>query len=80
MNLQGLILNKYPLQERHLIGSVLLRQGKKISLKFLGGRGGGKSQKGSILEPGAMIEFGLIGANKNQQRDLWLCKDWKSVW
>ena len=48
--IEGLILSKVPYDERHVIANLLLRSGRKVSVVFYGGRGGGKKQKSSILD------------------------------
>ena len=58
-SVEGLILNKFPYGERHLICHLLLRSGNKVSVLFMGGRGGGKKLKPGVLEPGYLVEVEL---------------------
>jgi DNA repair protein RecO len=76
--MEGILLAKTPYKERDLIAKILLRTGKKISVVFHGGRGGGKKLKGSVLELGFMLSFELNRSNKNH--DLHVAKDWSVMW
>jgi DNA repair protein RecO len=75
---EGLILNKTDFQERHLICSVLLRTGKKVSILFYGGQGGGKKIKPTQLEIGAMLEIELSVSKRTS--DVHRAKEWKTLW
>lgn len=75
---EGIILSKTPFQDRHLIVHLLLRSGKKISVLFFGGRGGGKKQKSSILELGFLISVELAHTQKNV--DVYHAKEWILKW
>ena len=57
--IEGILLSKVDYQDRHSIGKILLRTGEKISCLFYGGKGGGKKQKGSMLELGYFLEIEL---------------------
>lgn len=76
--IEGILLSKIPNGERHLIGSVLLRNGKKVSVLFYGGRGGGKKQKDSILEVGHMLSVDLVPAKRGVE--LYKAREWKGLW
>lgn len=76
---EGIILNKTPFKERHLVSRVLLKNGKKISVNFLGGQGGGKKMKSSVVQLGHGIRFSLTGKLKEGDQ-LNLCKDFKPLW
>lgn len=76
--IEGLILKKTPYQERHLICHLLLRSGKKVSVLFYGGKGGGKNKKSSILEIGHMIKVELRRTKSTSE--LYNAKEWNSVW
>lgn len=56
LGLQGILLSKVSHQERHLIGQLLTRQGRRVSVLFYGGQGGGKKLKSSGLEVGHLID------------------------
>lgn len=76
--IEGLILSKVPYDERHIIASLLLRSGRKISVVFYGGRGGGKKQKSSIIELGFMLSVELAPAKHHA--DIYHAKEWNLVW
>ena len=76
--IEGIILSKLPYKERHLICNLLLRSGKKISVIFYGGRGGGKKHKSTVLELGRMLRVELKQSSK--QRDLYSAKEWTLLW
>lgn len=77
-NVEGLLISKRPYQERHVLASVLLRSGKKISTIFLGGKGGGKNQKGSSVELGSMLQIHLV--HGSSQAELKKAREWKPIW
>jgi recombinational DNA repair protein (RecF pathway) len=76
--LDGLILSKTPYQERHLVGKLLLRSGKRVSVMFYGGQGGGKKMKVSGLELGHLIKLELAQGKRNQE--MYSCKEWSVGW
>ena len=76
--IEGLILKKSPYQERHLICHLLLRSGKKVSVIFYGGKGGGKNKKSSILEIGHMIKLELRRTKSTSE--LYNAKEWDGLW
>lgn len=76
---EGIVLSKVPYQERHIISHILLRSGKKTSICFLGGQGGGKKQKSSVVELGYALSFNTIRSN-NPNAHLFSSKDYKPVW
>jgi recombinational DNA repair protein (RecF pathway) len=76
--IEGIILSKVPYDERHVIANVMLRNGKKITVVFYGGRGGGKKQKSSILELGFMLSIELQTAKR--QTDVYHAKEWNLIW
>lgn len=80
MNLEGILINKTPYKERDLIGKVLLRNGKVTNLYFYGGRGGGKLNKGSILEIGHMLKVTLAPKRKKLDQDIHIAKEWSLIW
>ena len=75
---EGLVLSKIPYDERHLIVNLLLRTGRKISVVFYGGRGGGKKQKSSIIELGFMLSVELSQAKTNTE--VYHAKEWNMIW
>ena len=76
--LDGLILSKTPYQERHLVGKLLLRSGKRISVMFYGGQGGGRKMKVSGLELGHLIKLELAKGKSTQE--MYSCKEWSVGW
>jgi len=76
--IDALLLSKIPYKERHLLGKVLLRNGRKASIIFYGGRGGGKYQKGTILEIGNMLSLEVKLGQRHS--DLYNCSEWRSIW
>jgi len=80
MNLEGIIIQKTPYKDRDLIAKFLLRSGKVINLYFYGGRGGGKHNKGSILELGYMLKVTLAPRRKAIEQDIKIAKEWKLIW
>lgn len=76
--IQGLLLSKRPFQNNHIIGNLLLRNGKKVVVVFYGGRGGGKKNSPSLLEPGFMYDLEMAKSKKNS--DLYRAKEWDHLW
>jgi len=74
----GLLIHKTPFQDRHLVGQLLLRSGKRVSVLFYGGMGGGKKMKVSGLEIGHLIQF-QTSLNK-PGIDLYNSKEWQVKW
>ena len=75
---QGLLLNKRPFQENHLLCQILLRSGRKIMTVFYGGRGGGKKNSPSLIELGYMMDVELAKTKRNS--DLYRAKEWMNTW
>lgn len=76
--IEGLVLSKVPYDERHIIAHLLLRSGRKISVVFYGGRGGGKKQKSSVIELGFMLSVELQTAKTNTE--IYHAKEWNLIW
>ncbi len=76
----GIILSKHPFQDRHLLGRVLLRNGKKISVIFYGGRGGGAKQKPAHFELGQLVHLELKKSNTAKQDALYQSLETKVQW
>ncbi|MFZ8932963.1 MAG: hypothetical protein ACO20H_09715 [Bacteriovoracaceae bacterium] len=76
--LEGLLISKIPFKERDLIGKILLRNGKCISVIFHGGRGGGTKKKSSVLELGFMMSIDLQWSRGGS--DLYRAKEWNPIW
>lgn len=76
---EGLILSKVPYDERHIIAHLLLRSGRRISVVFYGGRGGGKKQKSSIIELGFMLSVELT-TSKSANTEIYHAKEWSLIW
>lgn len=80
MDIEGIIISKTPYKERDLICNLLLRSGKKVSVYFYGGRGGGKKNKGSILEVGFMLKILLNERRKKIESNIKIAKEHKLLW
>jgi recombinational DNA repair protein (RecF pathway) len=80
MNLEGILIHKTPYKERDIIGKLLLRSGKVVNLYFYGGRGGGKYNKGSILEIGHVLKFTLAPSRKKIEGDIKVAKEYNLLW
>ena len=80
MNLEGILIHKTAYRDRDIIGRVLLRSGKVVDLYFYGGRGGGKFQKGSILELGYMLKITLAPKRKKGVQAMEIAKEWSLIW
>lgn len=67
-----------PYQERHLLIKVQLRNGQKMGLILYGGRGGGKNQRGSIVDLGNCLTFQV--QTKNKQSTFFGTKEFELKW
>lgn len=76
--IEGIVLSKVPYDERHVIAHLLLRSGRKVSVVFYGGRGGGKKQKSSVIELGFMLSVELQQAKTNTE--IYHAKEWNLIW
>jgi recombinational DNA repair protein (RecF pathway) len=76
--IEGLIIKKTPFKERDLIVHLLLRSGRKISIIFHGGQGGGKKKKSSILELGHMIWIEL--SRSKSTSSIYRAREWGALW
>lgn len=76
--IEGLVLSKIPYDERHIIAHLLLRSGRKVSVVFYGGRGGGAKQKSSVIELGFMLSIEL--QKTSSAKDIYHAKEWSLVW
>ena len=78
MTTEGLILDKTPFQDRHLICRLLMRSGQKISVMFYGGRGGGKKKLPSVLDLGVMVRLHpVVGRTTGS---LYKSRQWSVLW
>lgn len=75
---EGILLSKVLHQERNLICQILLRNGKKVSILFYGGSGGGKNKKSTLLEVGHMLKIEL--QKKKTISDIYTAKEWSLLW
>ena len=73
-----MLLYTIPYQDHHLIGNLLLRNGRLASLLFYGGRGGGKKGKCTPLEIGTMLVVELSISRKTVE--LYKALEWSSLW
>ena len=72
--IEGILIRKTPFQERHVMGNVLLRNGKSLSVLFYGGQGGGKKSKPSTLELGHL--FSITASPGKNYSDIIRAKEW----
>lgn len=80
MIIEGIIINKTPLKARDVVAKILLRNGKVLSVYFYGGQGGGKHQKGSVVELGHMLSIVLSPRKKYLESELSVAKEWSLKW
>jgi recombinational DNA repair protein (RecF pathway) len=80
MHLEGILIHKTATKERDILAKVLLRSGKVVNLYFYGGRGGGKSGKGSILELGHMLKVTLSPQKKKLETTIHVVKEYSLLW
>ncbi|MBC7539412.1 MAG: recombination protein O N-terminal domain-containing protein, partial [Bacteriovorax sp.] len=76
--IEGIVLSKIPYDERHIIAHLLLRSGRKVSVVFYGGRGGGVKQKSSVIELGFMLSVEL--RTSKSTGEIYHAKEWNLVW
>lgn len=76
--IEGIVLSKIPYDERHVIAHLLLRSGRKVSVVFYGGRGGGAKQKSSIIELGFMLSVEL--RTSKSTGEMYHAKEWSISW
>ena len=75
--LEGILVSKTPFKEKHFIGRLILRNGKKASVLFYGGRGSLK-KKASYIDSGHMIQITL--APYKRDPSMVQTKEWSLVW
>ncbi|MAX68006.1 MAG: hypothetical protein CME66_13810 [Halobacteriovoraceae bacterium] len=80
MKIEGILIHKTAYKERDLICKLLLRSGKVMNIYVYGGRGGGKTQKGSILETGYMLAVEIAPRRKRLETDIAIAKEYKLLW
>ncbi len=76
--IEGLILKKNGYGDRHIISDLLLRSGKKVTVTFYGGRGGGTKKKAGTIEVGQLLSIELN--HNNRVGDVYSAKEWKPKW
>ncbi len=76
--IEGILIAKVPIRERDVVGKLLLRSGKRVSVLFYGGQGGGKKMKPSSLELGHMLQIEL--KTSPEQQELYSAKEWTPLW
>jgi hypothetical protein len=69
LKVEGLLIHKILFKEKHLVGRLLLRSGKKISVLFYGGKG---------LDIGHMLAVELSRTKSTQS--LYKAKEWSMIW
>tara|TARA_B100000886_G_C20394858_1_gene479862 strand:+ start:669 stop:1442 length:774 start_codon:yes stop_codon:yes gene_type:complete len=75
--IEGILARKTPFQDRHIIGDIIMRNGKKQGILFFGGLGGGKKVKPNNLEIGKLYRITLKSPIKG---DLAQTKEWQVKW
>ena len=80
MEVQGILIRKTDYKERDVIVDLLLRNGKQMAIYFYGGKGGGKHQKGSLLEVGRMLKVNLKPNIKHGQESIAVAQEWSIIW
>ncbi|MBG07532.1 MAG: hypothetical protein CME68_02145 [Halobacteriovoraceae bacterium] len=75
--LEGILVSKTPFKDKHFIGRLILRNGKKASVLFYGGRGSLK-KKASYIDSGHMIQVTL--APYKRDPSMVQTKEWTLVW
>ncbi len=76
--IDGIILSKVPFKDRHAVCHILRRNGKKISVLFYGGLGGGKKKSSSILELGSALKLELYHHRSTDH--LYKSREWSPLW
>ena len=77
--IEGLILDKLPWRERDILARLLLRNGRKVSIIFYGGQGGGSKKKTSLLEIGHLLKIELQHS-KRLENDVYTAKEFSLEW
>lgn len=80
MVIEGIVINKTLVKARDLVAKLLLRNGKILSIYFYGGQGGGKHQKGSLVELGHMLTVVINPRKKYLESELSVAKEWNLKW
>ena len=75
---EGLLISKIPFGDKHFIGKLLLRSGKKVSAVFYGAKGAGKKRTSSLADLGHMLAVELGRAKYGEQ--LYPAKEWSLIW
>ena len=75
--IEGILISKIPYQEKHFIGKLILRNGKRTTVLFYGGRGSVK-KKSSYLDLGHMIKVEVIPYKRDPT--MVKSKEWSLVW
>ena len=75
--IEGILISKIPFQEKHIIGKLILRNGKRATVLFYGGRGSLK-KKSSYLDLGHMIKVEV--APYKRDSSMVKSKEWSLVW
>ena len=76
--LEGILINKFPYKDKHIIAHLILRSGVKVSAIFYGGQGGGKRSKGNILQLGYLIRFNYLRSKSTSS--MFLVKNYQEKW
>ena len=67
VKIEGILLSRQLFKERDLIGQLLLRNGKRVTVLFYGGQGGGRKQQTSPLELGHLVHLEINRFARNHQ-------------
>lgn len=80
MTFEGIIIFKTPYKERDSILQLLLRNGRTVSVYVYGGQGGGKKNKGSIIELGHMVRIVSKPEKKTYVQKMLTAKEVSLLW
>jgi recombinational DNA repair protein (RecF pathway) len=75
---EGLLISKVRFGDKHFIGNLLLRSGKKISVAFYGALGAKKRSKSSLADLGHMLAVEL-GRSRGSEGP-YSAKEWSLLW
>lgn len=78
--IEGLLIQKIPYRERDIIGQILMRNGRKVSVIFYGGRSGGKKYRSSVIEIGHMLSLEVRRPKILNEESLLDAREWSLKW
>lgn len=78
--INGLLISKMKYRERDILGRVLLRNGKKVSVIFYGGAGGGTKKRSTSLEIGFLLDIELQHMREQKEANIYKTREWSLAW